>query len=68
MNVSEITLLKQWLTNEELRLASRVDLCTANLRLDGSYNAALRLAQALGEYRSFVKFMRSLDCLLHLFP
>lgn len=67
MTVQEQVLLKQWLTNEELRLASRVDVLRANMQIHNSIASAIQYAQALIEWREFKRCMRSLDCLLNLF-
>lgn len=68
MTSKEIELLKQWLTNEELRLAQDVDQMLGYCLRVRSASAAVQYFRAVIVYEEFRRCMRSLDMLLHLFP
>lgn len=68
MTYEEQLKLKQWLTNEELRLAQDVDQALGYCIRVRSASAAVSYFRAVIVYEEFRRCMRSLDMLLHIYP
>lgn len=68
MSKDSLVDLKQWLCSEELRLAMRCDVLLADCMIHRTPTAAVAYFEAVIAYKQFMRFMRSCDQILHLFP